>query len=66
MAMEARLFLGPRDGEKVTIVEPVDTIEIMTDAAMEGGEYDSHIYTRQDPALRSGVYRYTYTGMREK
>lgn len=71
MAQEARLMLGPRDGEVVSIVEPRPEIKIML-APPEVGhgkhkevpdeeapDYDVAVYTL-GPHLAPGVFQYNY------
>ena len=54
-------MLGPRDGEVISIVEPLPAIEIMIqpDAPDGDREYDIAIYTLERNA-RPGVFYYTY------
>lgn len=65
MGMTAVLLLGPRDGEKIQIVEPQDTICVMTNPAQpQEDQYDEHIYLREKEPRREGVWYYQYAGVR--
>lgn len=69
MACTAKLFLGPRDGEEVGIVEPTATISIMAAPSRNtpikdkppssSDEYDMLVY-RRDRHEGPGVFRYIY------
>lgn len=75
MAREARLFLGPRDGETISIVEPKSEIEIMIapsgrhvaqpNKGDDEVEYDIAIYTL-DRNIKPGVFRYNYAGIKQR
>lgn len=61
MGMEARLFLGPRDGEVIGVVEAVKRIVIMADPIRpDTSEYTEYVYERVDEPVKPGVYNYNY------
>lgn len=63
MAMEARLFLGPRDGEVVHVVDALTTISVMAEPLQpDRNEYTEYVYQRADEPVKPGVYIYNYVG----
>lgn len=64
MAHTAHLIGGPRDGEKLAIVEAKPEIEVMAEPAGDEPEgFDTLIYERQE---RTTYGAYPYTFLREK
>lgn len=65
MAQEARLMLGPRDGEVLALVEPTLSISIMCEPSdPKHHEYDEHLYLREQEPREPGIYYYIHAGIR--
>lgn len=63
MGMEARLFLGPRDGEVLQVVDAIERIVVMAEPLRpDVNEYTEYIYERADEPVKPGVYNYNYVG----
>jgi hypothetical protein len=63
MGMEARLFLGPRDGEVVQVVEAKRQITVMAEPLdPDRNEYTEYVYERAEEPVKPGVYIYNYAG----
>lgn len=65
MGMEARLMLGPRDGEVLDVVEALPEITVMAEPVnVDTAEYSEYVYERADEPVKPGVWRYNYKGLR--
>ena len=61
MGMEARLYLGPRDGEVLQVVEATERITVMAEPMQpDKHEYTEYVYERADEPIKPGVWNYNY------